>query len=966
MYSDESGLDIRYPIDPTEGNEGAGEYHDQVHDLEPFFPPPPSPLRSPPPDETNIPSPPPTLLPNRVDMALPEIGYKRRTRPQINIQELSECVILPKLQETMQYIAALASATLNDPVTKLSQTALDRLRNPPCQPLWVDNPGHHHSISTYLATEHASKDAYDKICRSTVRNFPGAHGIDDILSFHNIENLIASLTGVEKVQHDMCPNSCVAFTGPYSDLEQCPLCEASRWNQELLQGTNGRSRIPAKRFTTIPLGPQLQALYRDPIHARQMRYLHERTQQILAELRQSRSISLIDDVVAGWDYLGAVLDGDIKKDDIVIMVSLDGAQLYESKQSDCWIYIWIILNLAPDKRYKKVHVCPGGFIPGPNKPKNIDSFLFVGLHHIAALQHEGLRIWDASEDRIFTSGLYLLFTTADGPGLVCWDGMVGHSGKNGCRVYCPTPSRRKIHGTHYYLALLKPRDSSVPGSDHPDIDVFQLPLSGSGDYAHNLARLISAPSQRQWDIRKTETGITKPPLILGLDPSRSLGVPLCMTTDIMHLAGNLSDLLISLWRGTMECVHTDSKDSWDWAVLRDEEIWTMHGQAVEDAGISIPGSFDRKPRNIADKINTDYKTWEFHVYIFCLAPALLYDILPERYWLNFCKLVRGIQIMSQHTINQRDIIHAHILLCSWGREFELLYYQLRQDRLHFIRPCVHQVLHLVTEAMHKGPPICYAQWTMERTIGNLGQEIRQLSKPYENLAEEGVRRSRVNALLAVMPELDDGIKGHPTGSVDLGEGYVLLRKRDKRPWLPTGEEARTISEFIGRDQPLNHFKRWARLRLPNGQIARSLWREKLKPVTQIRVSRNVKFIYAEQERFGEVQYFARLATDVTEEGADEAWRFEDISLIRLYSPPDETLLKMSSHTLVSSKLSDEFIVTDVKSIKSVVGMIPHRLKHPSGVIEDCFFLLEKPGLDISQLGIPYSVYQDDDQGADIE
>ena len=48
-----------------------------------------------------------------------------------------------------------------------------------------------------------------------------------------------------------------------------------------------------------------------------------------------------------------------------------------------------------------------------------------------------------------------------------------------------------------------------------------------------------------------------------------------------------------------------------------------------------------------------------------------------------------------------------------------------------------------------------------------------------------------------MPELDDEIKTHPMGSVDLGDGYVLLCKRDKRPWLPTGEEARVISEFIG-------------------------------------------------------------------------------------------------------------------------------------------------------------------------
>ena len=401
----------------------------------------------------------------------------------------------------MDFILALSTATLADLVAKLGPQALERLWDPPRWPLLIDNAGHRHSISIYLATEHSSEDTYEKICRSTARNFSGAPGIEDLLSFHNVENLIAAMTGVEKLQHDMCPNSCAAFTGPYSDKEECPLCGTSRWNQEHLDCTNGRSKVPAKRFTTIPLGPQLQALYRDPDQARNMCYLHEHTQQIIAELQRTGSISLVDDIAAGWDYLRAVLDGDIKKDNIVLMVSLDGVQLYESKQSDCWIYIWVILNLSPDKQYKKVHICPGGFIPGPNKPKNIDSFLFVGLHHIAALQREGLRIWDASKDCVFQSDLYLLFTTADGPGLVCWDGMVGHSGKNSCHLYCPMPGRCK--GTHYYPALLRPQGNCIAGSDHLDINVFQLPLGGSGDYAHNLEHLISSPSQQQWDLRKT-------------------------------------------------------------------------------------------------------------------------------------------------------------------------------------------------------------------------------------------------------------------------------------------------------------------------------------------------------------------------------------------------------------------------------------------------------------------------------
>ncbi|KIK23570.1 hypothetical protein PISMIDRAFT_10878 [Pisolithus microcarpus 441] len=324
--------------------------------------------------------------PDRMDRAPPKIMYQCRVRPHINIQDLSRRIVLPKLQETMSFILALASATLDDPVTKLSPLALDRLRNPPCQPLRIDNPRHHHSISTYLATEHSSKDAYEKICQSTARNFPGVQGVNEILSYHNVENLIASLTRVEKIQHDMCPKSCTAFTGPYADHDQCLLCSASRWNQEVLQGTNGRSKARNFRHST----------------------------QILAELQRTGLISLVDDIAAGWDYLGAVLDSDIKKDNIVLMVSLDGAQLYKSKQSDCWIYIWIILNLAPDKWYKKVHICPGGFIPGPNKPKNVDSFLFVSLHHIMALQREGLRIWDSSKDCVFSSNLYLLFTTADG------------------------------------------------------------------------------------------------------------------------------------------------------------------------------------------------------------------------------------------------------------------------------------------------------------------------------------------------------------------------------------------------------------------------------------------------------------------------------------------------------------------------------------------------------------------------
>jgi hypothetical protein len=120
-----------------------------------------------------------------------------------------------------------------------------------------------------------------------------------------------------------------------------------------------------------------------------MRYLWEQAQKILSDLDQpglnQEGIPILDDVVAGWDLLGGVLGGDIKEHDVVLMVSLDGAQLYDSKESDCWVYIWIIVNLSPDICYRKLNILPGGFIPGPNKPKNVDSFLFPAFHHLAAV-----------------------------------------------------------------------------------------------------------------------------------------------------------------------------------------------------------------------------------------------------------------------------------------------------------------------------------------------------------------------------------------------------------------------------------------------------------------------------------------------------------------------------------------------------------------------------------------------------
>ncbi|KIK77711.1 hypothetical protein PAXRUDRAFT_105890, partial [Paxillus rubicundulus Ve08.2h10] len=124
-----------------------------------------------------------------------------------------------------------------------------------------------------------------------------------------------------------------------------------------------------------------------------MRYHKEHTQKVFEELAANGgTLQEYTDFFDGSDYLEAVQQGKIGENDIVLMMSVDGVQLYQFKESDCWVAIWVMLDHSPDTCYKKKYVLPACIIPGPKKPKNLNSFMFPGFHHLAVIQKEGLKI----------------------------------------------------------------------------------------------------------------------------------------------------------------------------------------------------------------------------------------------------------------------------------------------------------------------------------------------------------------------------------------------------------------------------------------------------------------------------------------------------------------------------------------------------------------------------------------------
>ena len=212
-----------------------------------------------------------------------------------------------------------------------------------------DDPYLKCSVQNFIDRLGSSQDTYARIHLNLLELFPDT----PMLSYDQVKRRVRKLSGVVTWEHHMCVRGCVGFTGSFANLETCPECGESCYNQAKLEATDGLVKEPRKVFTTFPVGPQLQARWRDPKSAEKMLYRWQRTQELQQECEESGGVPRdYDNVLSGEAYLSAVDDGTGGEHDTVLMFSLDGTQLYRHKQSDCIIYIWIILDLAPDERYK--------------------------------------------------------------------------------------------------------------------------------------------------------------------------------------------------------------------------------------------------------------------------------------------------------------------------------------------------------------------------------------------------------------------------------------------------------------------------------------------------------------------------------------------------------------------------------------------------------------------------------------
>jgi hypothetical protein len=174
-----------------------------------------------------------------------------------------------ELKTSLNFIQALESALLDN--GDIDEYGLERLCNPPREQLAIENANDLQSLEHFLATIHSSEQTY-----TALRNIHNAwYPTNPLLSYDQIKQQVAQWSGVVPIVHHMCPQLCAAYTGPYDQIDTCPECNQTRYDQFLLETSQGKVKVSVQAFYTIALGPQIQAMWCNPNTAKKL--MHHRT-----------------------------------------------------------------------------------------------------------------------------------------------------------------------------------------------------------------------------------------------------------------------------------------------------------------------------------------------------------------------------------------------------------------------------------------------------------------------------------------------------------------------------------------------------------------------------------------------------------------------------------------------------------------------------------------------------------------
>ncbi|KAF8989394.1 hypothetical protein BDQ17DRAFT_1217223, partial [Cyathus striatus] len=149
----------------------------------------------------------------------------------------------------------------------------------------------------------------------------------EILSLHQVRNLARELTLFKATQKDMCPRSCIAYTGLYKDLKACPYIHKKhgKCNEPRYRYTPSGKEISRAQVSILPVKDTIQAMYNNIDTAEALLYRDKCLKDSLHLVGSAMYSDYANAAIHRIQYEQLEIFQDSR--DIALALSTDGAQL---------------------------------------------------------------------------------------------------------------------------------------------------------------------------------------------------------------------------------------------------------------------------------------------------------------------------------------------------------------------------------------------------------------------------------------------------------------------------------------------------------------------------------------------------------------------------------------------------------------------------------------------------------------
>ncbi|KAK0558479.1 hypothetical protein OC844_005125 [Tilletia horrida] len=559
----------------------------------------------------------------------------------------------------------------------------------------------------------ATDDQYKAFARNAEKLSPGVK----ICGQKKAATLLKRVTKLREDEWDMCPNSCMAFTGQHSDLLRCKARRNGKRCREARFDSQGK---PRKRFTTFSILSRIRARF---AAGRAYTYLHDRG-QLAAEMWGTDGQEFGDwaDGAAYKDLRERGFFDDSRYD--AFLLSTDGAQMVEKRKSNGWIVLLSSFNTPPLRRFKHGDSFIASVIPGPNNPIDLDSFLFPIMQEIARAAL-GYWVWDAACEEWFLWRAWLVAAAADQKGQAKLNHMTGPTGFVGCKA-CEMKANYSYKGQKVGYYPLDTVESEHDRTQHRPLhyDPFDLPMRNDDTYADDLAELDGCRNDTQRRDTRRETGVSGRPL---LSASPAFTMPSFFPPDVFHLFG--SNIPTAIWNAL-----TDPRPG-DPFNFTDEQK-DLFGDTIEKWGSHLPSAIESSPpRNPNIFAGPRYKMYEWMMVVYTYLPPFLVSIdAPADVIEMVAHLAAGIRLaLDKRGCSRDELARVQEHFVSFARLWEKLYIRGEPGLLFRATISLHHLLHIWQFIYCHGSVVATSQARCERETGLIKRALRSNKAPFASI-----------------------------------------------------------------------------------------------------------------------------------------------------------------------------------------------------------------------------------------